>query len=524
MKRLFFLFLSVFVFSATIFAQSEIRTPPPASAPRINGASVIGVTTGNPLFYKIPVSGEKPIRLTTDALPKGIILNANGVLEGCLSEPGDYPISVTAENRAGKTGRTVIIRAGSQICLTPPLAWNSWYNFSEAVSDKKIRAVADAFVRSGLSDYGWAYINIDDCWQGERMERPPFALLPNEKFPDMEALCEYLHERGLKIGLYHSPWIGTYAGFRGGSSDSETGSDDEAALLPENRLQPGQIFGRYPGVHVRGADRIGKHWFFDADLKLFAEWGIDYLKVDWHPNDIPTAARMHRDVRASGRDIVLSFSNKAFRKDIPELSEYAELWRTSGDITDSWSSLSRIARDLPNWFPFVQSGKYNDPDMLQVGNLATPNRPNETFRKTRLSPEEQYYQISLWVIAAAPLILSCDIASLNDFTKNLLTNTEVLAVHQSFPVNPPQLCKKKGSVRMISRETENGTAVCILNDSGIKKTVIVSFADLNLFPSEKTTVRDLWRQTDLPPHQMNGNGFTVETAAHSGELLLIYDK
>ena len=77
-----------------------------------------------------------------------------------MSEPGDYPISVTAENRAGKTGRTVIIRAGSQICLTPPLAWNSWYNFSEAVSDKKIRAVADAFVRSGLSDYGWAYINI----------------------------------------------------------------------------------------------------------------------------------------------------------------------------------------------------------------------------------------------------------------------------------------------------------------------------------------------------------------------------
>lgn len=528
MNSVKFFFVFFILTASALFAGTAIRTPQTSGEPHINGPSVIGVTPGNSFLYKIPVSGDNPIQITVTNLPAGVTLRNGSVLEGRIGQPGDYRIKVTASGATASVSRILTIKAGNEIALTPPMGWNSWYNFSESISDEKIRAVADAFVEQNLINYGWSYVNIDDCWQGGRLKEAPYTLTGNEKFPDMKALCDYVHSKGLKIGIYHSPWIGTYAGFRGGSSDSETGSDPSYAEPPEKRLQSGQIFGRYPGVHAHNADRVGKYWLFDEDLKAIADWGFDYIKVDWHPNDVPTAQRMHKGVRQSGRDIVLSFSNKAFLKDIPELSKYANLWRTSGDITDRWASLSRISRDLPNWFPFTSSGKYSDPDMLQVGNLGKPNTPSETFRPTGFSREEQYFQVSLWVIAAAPLILSCDVASLDDFTKGLLTNTEVLAVHQSYPVFPPRLREQTLATHIITRETENGTAVCVLNYSALKKKVTVPFREWGIGTqvssgdSPKTaTVRDLWRQRDLPADRITDDGFTVEIAGHSGELFLI---
>lgn len=244
------------------------------------------------------------------------------------------------------------------------------------------------------------------------------------------------------------------------------------------------------------------------------------------------AASFHRakfaPVSPPRSPLLAAYLCQCLLKDIPELSKYANLWRTSGDITDLWISLSRISRDLPNWFPFTRSGKYSDPDMLQVGNLGKPNTPSETFRPTGFSREEQYFQVSLWVIAAAPLILSCDVSSLDDFTKGLLTNTEVLAVHQSYPVFPPRLREQTLATHIITRETENGTAVCVLNYSALKKKVTVPFREWGIGTqvssgdSPKTaTVRDLWRQRDLPADRITDDGFTVEIAGHSGELFLI---
>lgn len=526
MKSFKFFFALFFLTTFALFAQTEIRTPKPSAEPRINGASTVGVTPGNEFLYSIPVSGQKPITVTVSPLPDGVAMKNGTVLEGVIQQPGDYRITVTAANAVGSVSRTLTIKVSDDIALTPPMGWNSWYSFSESVNDEKIRSAADAFVERGLVDYGWSYVNIDDCWQGDRQKEAPYTLDANEKFPDMKALCDYVHSKGLKIGIYHSPWIGTYAGFRGGSSDSETGEAPSGAVAPEKQLQSGQIFNRYPGVHVSGADRVGAYWFFDDDMKAIAEWGFDYIKVDWHPNDVPTAKRMHTGVRQSGRDIVLSFSNNASLKELSELSKYANLWRTSGDITDTWSSLARISRRLPDYFPFTQCGKYNDPDMLQVGMIGKTNTPSETFYPTRLTKEEQYFQISLWVISAAPLILSCDLSSLDDFTMSLLTNTEVLTVHQSYPVYAPQIRKRSPATHIITRETENGTAVCVLNYSGQKKQVTVPFRKWGInngadASAETATVRDLWRQKDLPATRLTKEGFTVEVAAHSGELFLI---
>lgn len=162
--------------------------------------------------------------------------------------------------------------------------------------------------------------------------------------------------------------------------------------------------------------------FFDKDVQQFAEWGFDYLKLDWKPNDVPTTKRMHEDTLKCKRDIVLSLSNDAPFENAKGLSQYSNCWRTTGDIHDKWSSVSKIGFAQERWQKFTKPGQWNDPDMLQVGNRATPNRKNTVFTPTKLTPDEQYTQVSLWCILSAPLLMSCDIASLDKFTLSLLTN------------------------------------------------------------------------------------------------------
>ena len=150
-------------------------------------------------------------------------------------------------------------------------------------------------------------INIDDCWQGERGGRN-FSIQPNKRFPDMKAMCDSIHAMGMKAGIYSTPWMGTYAGFIGGSSPNAKADYGEMAIPEKDRKQKNQIFGSYPGVHRRKADRVGAVWLFDRDARQWADWGFDYVKVDWNPNDVPTTERIRQALDDSGRDIVLSIS------------------------------------------------------------------------------------------------------------------------------------------------------------------------------------------------------------------------
>ena len=380
--------------STAAFAEDSmskyILTPPPSPEPRINGAKVFGVRPGRPFLFKVPATGTGPLHYSAEKLPEGLSIDSKtGVITGKMDQPGIYVVDILVSNSLGTARRPFRIVVGEQICLTPPMGWNSWYGSSEGVSAEQIKAVADAFVKSGLRDHGWTYVNIDDCWQGER-DPETKVLMGNERFPDMRELCDYVHGLGLKIGTYSSPWIGTYAGFRGGTSDSPDAADPDC--LPEDkRLQKNQIFGRNGvdgmGVAHFNASRIGKHWLLDRDLKAMADWGFDYIKVDWKPNDVPTTQRMAKDVRESGRDIVLSLSNAAPIENTPELSKLANLWRTGPDIHDSWDSISRCFNEF-EWVKFQRPGHWNDMDMLQVGMRGRPNQFNAPPKKTKLTPDE----------------------------------------------------------------------------------------------------------------------------------------
>lgn len=430
--------------------------------PRFHAPAVFGARPGNRFFLPLPVEGRK-ISLNCVNPPEGTAFDPGaGTLSGKIAVPGVYPVFFEAENPAGTTSCRVDLIVGENIQLTPPMGWNSWYCFSEGVSDARIRTIADALVERGLAAHGWNFVNIDDCWQGERGGRFG-ALLGNERFPDMQALADYVHSRGLRFGIYSTPWISTYAGFRGGSTD---GGREERLFLPEAlRLQPNQVFGRYPGLHELQVDRTGSVWKLSDDIRQWAEWGVDFVKLDWNPNDLPTTRRIASDLRCCGRDIVLSLSNDADEADGAGLFSLAQLCRISCDIKDEWKSIAAIGFDhSPVWHRLLGPGRFPDPDMLQIGAIGIPNSPNPTFSMTRLTLEEQRTQFTLWCLLSAPLLLSCDIAGMDEETFQLLTCDELIALNQDPLASAPEIRDRGNGILEYRKPlADGGTAIGLFN-------------------------------------------------------------
>ena len=281
----------------------------------------------------------------------------------------------------------------SQVALTPPMGWNSWNFFAGRVSDKDIRSAADQLVSTGMKDAGYVYVNIDDTWEGERDANG--VLHTNSKFPDMKALADYVHSKGLKIGIYSSPGPKTCAGY-------------EASYNHE-----------------------------EQDAKLYAEWGIDYLKYDacsfiqqvmekQAPNDKAEQMRMMRAayakmdhaLKATGRPIVYSFCQYGMDA-VWEWGPSAggNLWRTTGDISPRWDRMYVILNEQAGLEKYAGPGHWNDPDMLEVGN-------------GKLTLAENRLHFSMWAMLAAPLLAGNDLPNMRPEIKAILTNRDVIAIDQ----------------------------------------------------------------------------------------------
>ncbi|MBM4019653.1 MAG: alpha-galactosidase, partial [Planctomycetes bacterium] len=207
--------------------QYGILTPPAPPEPRINGARVFGVRPGRPFLFTIAATGERPLTFAARSLPAGLSLDERtGRITGTLRYRGEHVVTLVVRNARGTRERSLRIVVGDRLALAPPMGWNSWNCWAEAIDAEKVRAAADGMVASGLVNHGWMYINIDDCWQGER--RPPeYALQPKERMGDLKALADYVHGLGLKLGIYSTPWKTSYAGFAGGSADTDDGRATE---------------------------------------------------------------------------------------------------------------------------------------------------------------------------------------------------------------------------------------------------------------------------------------------------------
>jgi alpha-galactosidase len=480
---------------------AEILTPPAPDSPRINGPKVFGVRPRSPFIYAIPVSGKSPIRYSAVGLPQGLNLDsASGLISGSLERRGTYEVLLKASNDVGLASKPFRIVVGDEIALTPPMGWSSWNCWADNIDQTKISQAAHALVDSGLARHGFSYINIDDTWQGSRGGIYN-AIQPDlKRFPDIKALVDEIHGLNLKAGIYSTPWVTSYGGRIGGSSEDSGGQWDASMQNgPKNQKQ-------LPFA-------IGKYHFFTNDARQWAAWGFDYLKFDWSPMEPSETKEMSDALKSSGRDLVFSLSNNTTNTllgDLPEICKVANLWRISGDINDSWKSLCGNAMNRDQYAPFSKPGNYNDPDMMVLG---------YTFgHPTHLNHNEQYTHISLWCLLSAPLLLGCDLSKLDEFTKGLLTNDEVLDIDQDMLCRQATVVEKQGQTLVYAKPLDDGSwAVGLFNLGPVAGPVTVKWQDLGI--TGRQVVRDIWRQKDIGPFD---NSFSSQVGAHGVVLVRIH--
>ncbi|HEV2425218.1 MAG TPA: glycoside hydrolase family 27 protein [Terriglobia bacterium] len=355
------------------------------------------------------------------------------------------------------------------LARTPPMGWNSWNHFAGRIDDKTVREIADAMASDGMKDAGYVYVNIDDTWQGTRDAQG--NIRANDKFRDMKALADYVHSKGLKLGIYSGPGTRTCAGFEGSYGHEA------------------------------------------QDARTYAAWGIDYLKYDWC-----SAAKIYKDsdmqavyqkmgeaLQATGRPIVYSLCQYG-RDNVWEWGAAVggNLWRTTGDISDNWKSMIAILDRQAGLEKWSEPGHWNDPDMLEIGNGG-------------MSADEYRTHMSLWCILAAPLLAGNDLRSASHETLDILENREVIAVDQDRLGEQGRRVAFTADYGVWTRPLAGGAqAVALVNLSDAAATVSVQWKALGL--EGPLHVRDLWAHADRGTET---DGFSSKIPAHGVVLIKV---
>jgi len=469
----------------------EIYTPAPKPQPRINAPLVYGCRPGNSFLFRIPCQGTRPIRFSVEGLPSGLSLDpSSGVITGKAPEKGEYDVMIGAENLAGKDSRKFRIIAGDKLALTPPMGWNHWYAHYDRITDKMMREAADIMISSGMADVGYQYVNIDDCWMNapennDPMRKGPLRdgkgnLIPNRHFPDMEGLASYIHDKGLKAGIYTSPGPLTCGNFAGSYEHEE------------------------------------------QDARQFAGWGFDFLKYDWCSygqiagSDTSTEAyikpyrKMGDILKTIDRDIVFNICQYGLGEVWKWGAETGgNCWRTAGDLGFELDRFFEVALRNSSFRQYSKPGEWNDPDYIQIGWIGKASGMGIP-ELTPMSDAMQYSYMSLWCLMAAPLIYSGDMTKLDEFTLNVLCNPEVIEVDQD-PLGESGLVIMQGQkkILMIKNLADGSKAVGMFNRSNRPMKMQAGWDELRI--TGKHSVRDLWHQKDLGDFTKN---FSALVPAH----------
>jgi alpha-galactosidase len=358
------------------------------------------------------------------------------------------------------------------LARTPPMGWNSWNKFAGRVDDAAVRAMADAMASNGMREAGYVYVNIDDTWEAGRDAQG--NITTNKKFPDMKALADYVHSKGLKLGIYSSPGPNTCAGYEGSYGHEQ------------------------------------------QDANSYAAWGIDYLKYDWcgarnlytDEEMQPVYQIMGDALLATGRPIVYSLCQYG-RQDVWKWGADVggNLWRTTGDIRDAWDSMTRIGFSQAPLASYAQPGHWNDPDMLEIGNGA-------------MSDTEYRTHMSLWAMLAAPLLAGNDLREMTPAVRDILLNREVIAVDQDpdGKQGTRAWASSNGEQEIWTRPLAGGaSAVAAFNRGAAPATMTIRWADLKIDP-RNATVRDLWTHTNV---DAKGPEYVLTVPSHGVVMLRV---
>jgi len=400
-----------------------------------------------------PQGNFRPVELVARRVPAG-----EGALPAKIALPARHPVK------------------DNGIARTPAMGWNSWNKFAGRVDDASVRAMADAMASNGMKEAGYVYINIDDTWEGDQRDAQG-NITTNKKFPDMKALADYVHAKGLKLGIYSSPGPVTCAGY------------------------------------------LGSYGHEAQDAKTYAAWGIDYLKYDWcgasmlHPTeDEPALYQLMGDaLLATGRDILYS------------LCQYGQLdvwkwgaevggnsWRTTGDIRDTWQSMSGIGFRQDVLAPYAKPGHFNDPDMLEIGNGG-------------MTDTEYRTHMSLWSMLASPLLAGNDLRTMTPAIHDILTNRDVIAIDQdSLGVQGTRVWASDDSAavrkEIWTRPLAKGaSAVAVFNRGTDSADVVVDFAKLGVDVRGRR-VRDLWEHRAV---RVSGTLYVAHVPSHGVVMLRV---
>lgn len=371
-----------------------------------------------------------------------------------------------------------------QLSLTPPMGWNSWNKFACNVDEKMIREVADAIVTSGMKDAGYTYINIDDCWHGER-DSLGFIHPDATRFPSgIKALADYVHGKGLKLGIYSDAGAQTCGG------------------------------------------RPGSRGYEFQDALTYAQWGIDYLKYDWCNTEGLKAEGAYKTITAAlkkaGRPIVLSICEWGTDKPWEWGQNVGHLWRTTGDIYNcfdciedhgTWKSFGVMAilDKQEGLRKYAGPGHWNDPDMLEIGN-------------GQLTPGEDRAHFTMWAMLAAPLIAGNDVRSMTKETIEVLTNKDVIAVNQDSLGIQGFRYAVKDSVETWFKPLQNGDwAVVFLNRGRVDQKVNFNWSTEKVVDDIfKKKLDGIYKVKDLWKHTLTGTTkqpFTTVVPAHDVVVL-----
>ncbi|MES2621361.1 MAG: putative Ig domain-containing protein [Bacteroidota bacterium] len=439
-------------------------------SPVFHGAKITGNLPNTEFLFTVPATGERPINFTAQNLPKGLSIEAStGIIRGVVKEKGSYTVKVSAANAKGKAEEDLKIEIGDKLCLTPPMGWNSWNVFTNTLDEKLVMEIADAMVSTGMRDLGYQYINMDDYWHAESRDTNGRPVADPAKFPHgIKWLSDYVHSKGLKLGIY-----------------SDAG--DKTC---------GKCFGSY------GYDEI--------DAKIYAEWGIDLLKYDfcfvpWKKKEaIARYTKMGTALKTSGRSIVYSMCNWGLFKPW----EWGEsvggnYWRTTPDIFDTWRggipfmmSTMRIIKRQNKILQYGKQGHWNDPDMLIVGNYGKGKATGRNGMFKGMTDTQYQSHMSLWAIMNAPLLASCDLRNMNDATKDILMNGELLAINQDEAGKAAELISRKGGISVYRKPLSDGAvAIAIFNSSNREQTYLLTTATFET--ADSVYLRDIWKHSDL---------------------------
>ena len=474
-----------------------IQTPEESPIPKIHGKHIVGAKPGKEILYRLPVSGAIPCTLKATQVPKGLTFNPEtGILSGALFTRGSHPITFTAQNAFGSDSRTIEIRIGDTISYAPIMGWSSWYGYWEFIKQTDIENEAELLVKHRLHDYGFDHILIDDGWQSRDHAASKNGLFPSVDFPDLKGLSNALHEKGLKFGIYSSP------------------GKETCVKLP------------------------GSYGHETQDAEYFCSIGADYVKYDWclyqsiydslialpNANVLDESRKPYERFskvldECSNRDIffgICQYGNNDVWKWARSIG--GNSWRTTTDIQDNWWSMSNvIGFAQKNLEQYAGYNGWNDMDFLRVGY----SLPNPYRRKTELTPNELYTHVSLWALLNSPLILSCVLDSLDEFTLRLLKNGEVLAINQDKLGLQGKRVFKDIWQEVWMKQLDSGNIVVgfFNRDDIAEQSISVTREQLGIKDkSLPYKVRNLWKQKDI---RMLDQALTASVPQHGVQLLLL---